>query len=116
VALKTYKSAEIKKIDRWPGLTGTFAHGAGLSLAHWVMKKDAALPPHSHPHEQITYVVSGKIRFEETGGATHVVEAGGFIVFAPNETHGGTALEETIALDAFSPAREDCRAEQGWKD
>jgi len=114
--LKTCKSSEMKKLDRWAGITGTFAHGKGLSLGRWALEKDAILAPHSHPHAQITYLVSGKMRFEEKGGAAHIVEAGGFIVFAPNETHGGTALEDSIALDAFSPAREDYKAELGWVD
>jgi quercetin dioxygenase-like cupin family protein len=113
--LKTYKNAEIKKFDKRPGLVGTFVHGAGVTLAHWTFAKGAILASHSHYHEQITYVVSGKVRFE-AGGRTEVVEAGGFAVFAPDETHGGTALEDSIALDAFSPAREDFKAEMGWTD
>jgi quercetin dioxygenase-like cupin family protein len=114
--LKTYKSSEIKKFDKRPGLVGTFAHGLGVSLTHWLFKKDAVLASHSHPHEQITYVVSGKLRFETGDGASTVAEAGAFVVFAPNEVHGGTALEDSVALDAFSPAREDFKAEMGWKD
>jgi quercetin dioxygenase-like cupin family protein len=113
--LKTYKSAEIKKFDKRPGLVGTFVHGPGVTLAHWSFAKGATLAAHSHPHEQITYVVSGKIRFE-AGGRIEVVEAGSFAVFAPDETHGGIALEDSIALDAFSPAREDFKVEMGWAD
>jgi quercetin dioxygenase-like cupin family protein len=114
MTLKVYKSAEIKKFDKRPGLIGTFAHGKGLSLAHWVFEKDAVLAPHSHPHEQITHVLRGKIRFEGKDGSSKIVEGGGFIVFAPNEPHGGVALEDSVALDAFSPAREDFKAEMGW--
>jgi quercetin dioxygenase-like cupin family protein len=114
--LKTYKSTEIKKFDKRSGLVGTFTHGENVTLAHWAFEKDAILAPHSHRHEQITYVVSGKIRFEDRDGEVNVVEAGGFAVFAPNEPHGGTALEDSIALDAFSPAREDFKAEMDWKD
>ena len=114
MTFNVYKSAEIKKHDKRPGLTGTFAHGKGLTLAHWVFAKDAVLAPHSHPHEQITYVVSGKIRFEGKDGDPKIVEEGGFIVFAPDELHGGAALEDSVALDAFSPAREDFKAEMGW--
>ena len=113
--MKTYKSSEIKKFDKRPGMIGTFAHGEGVTLSHWTFDKDAELASHSHRHEQITYVVSGKVRFETDNGVK-VVEAGDFAVFAPNETHGGTALENSVVLDAFSPAREDFKADMGWKD
>ena len=112
--LKTYKSAEIKKYDKRPGLTGTFVHGESLTFAHWHFEKDAQLTPHSHIHSQITYVVSGKIRFEGQDGNSAILGPGDFIVFAPNEPHGGTALEESAVLDAFAPAREDFKTEMGW--
>ena len=111
--MKTYRSEEIKKFDKRPGMVGTFVHGETLSLTHWTFAKDAVLAPHSHPHEQITYVAEGVIRFDREGQESLVVRKGGFAVFAPNEVHGGTALEDTIAIDAFSPAREDFKKEMG---
>ena len=114
--MKTYKSSEMRKFDKRPGMIGTFVHGNGVTLAHWTLDKDAVLVSHSHPHEQITYVLSGKMRFETGSGETKTIEAGDFAVFAPNETHGGVAVENSVALDAFSPAREDFKAEMDWKD
>ena len=114
--MKTYRSSEIKKFDKRPGMVGTFVHGEGVTLTHWVFHKDATLATHSHRHEQISYVLSGAVRFEAKDGETRVVEAGDFAVFEPNEPHGGVALEDSVVLDAFSPAREDFKAEMGWKD
>ena len=114
--MKTYKSAEMKKFTKRPGLIGTFVHGKDLTLAHWLFEKGMPLASHSHTHAQISYVVSGKVRFEAGDGSAKVVEAGDFVVFAPNETHGGLALEDSLVLDAFSPAREDFKEEMGWKD
>jgi quercetin dioxygenase-like cupin family protein len=113
--LRTYKGEDVKKFDRRPGLTGTFVHGEGLTLAYWAFKKDAELASHSHVHAQITCVVSGKIRFDTESGST-VAGPGDFVVFAPNEAHGGVCLEEAVALDAFAPAREDFKSEMGWTD
>jgi hypothetical protein len=31
--------------------------------------------------------------------------------FAPNETHGAVVLEDTVAVDAFCPVREDFKRE-----
>jgi len=109
--LKTYKSSEIKKFDKRPGMLGIFVHGGGITMAYWAFEKDAVLASHSHHHEQIAYVMSGKVRFETGSGETKILEAGDFVVFAPNEIHGGAALENSVVLDAFSPAREDFKAE-----
>ena len=114
--MKTYKSSEIKKFDKRPGMVGTFVHGEGVTLTHWTLDKDAVLASHSHRHEQISYVASGRMRFETDSGEAKILEVGDFAVFAPNETHGGTALENSVVLDAFSPAREDFKAEMGWQD
>jgi quercetin dioxygenase-like cupin family protein len=114
--VKNYKSSEIKKYDKRPGMTGTFVHGGDVTLTHWTGEKGAILALHSHRHEQITYVISGKIRFEDKDGKPSIVEAGGFAVFAPNEVHGGEVLEQSVFVDAFSPAREDFKSELGWKD
>ena len=114
--MKTYKSSEMRKFDKRPGMVGTFVHGAGLTFAHWTIDKDGVLPSHSHHHAQITYLVGGKMRFETGSGEVKTLEPGDFAVFAPNETHGGVALENSVALDAFSPAREDFKTEMDWKD
>ena len=97
-------------------MVGTFVHGEGLTLTHWLLEKDAVLSQHSHRHAQISYVVSGRMHFETGTGDSKTVEAGDFAVFAPNEIHGGTALEVSVVVDAFSPVREDFKAEMDWKD
>lgn len=83
--VKTYRIEEIKKYDKRPGLEGSFVHGDSMSLTHWKMQKNAVLMEHSHHQEQITFVVSGKIRFERQGQTPMIVEAGGFAVFPSNE-------------------------------
>lgn len=62
---------------------------------------------HSHPHEQMTLVVQGKVRFT-IGGEERIVVAGDVLHFPPNNRHGATMLdEEVILIDVFSPIRED---------
>lgn len=114
--MKTYRLEEIRKYDKRPGLAGSFVHGDSMSLTHWKMDKGAVLMEHSHHQEQITFVVSGKIRFERQGQAPVVVEAGGFAVFPSNEPHGGVALEDTVAIDAFSPMRDDFKREMAEQE
>lgn len=61
---------------------------------------------HSHPHTQITYIVSGKFEFT-IGEERHIVSAGDTLLKKDGVIHGCTCLEEGILLDTFSPMRED---------
>jgi quercetin dioxygenase-like cupin family protein len=62
---------------------------------------------HSHPHEQMTLVVQGKVKFI-ISGEERIVAAGDVLHFPPHNRHGATMLdEEVILIDIFSPIRED---------
>lgn len=73
------------------------------------LAKGAEVPPHSHPHEQVGYVARGKLRFK-IGDEEHVLAAGAGY-FAPSDVvHSCFAEEDTVAIDVFSPVREEYRA------
>jgi quercetin dioxygenase-like cupin family protein len=61
---------------------------------------------HSHPHEQIVYVLEGEADFT-LGNETRRISRGDSIYVAPNVIHGVVAVTEFKALDIFSPQRED---------
>lgn len=62
---------------------------------------------HTHPHEQVTLVVQGRVQFF-IEGAEHIVSAGDVLHFPPHNRHGATMLdEEVVLIDIFSPIRED---------
>lgn len=62
---------------------------------------------HTHPHEQMTMVIQGKVKFIIEGVA-HIMSPGDVLHFPPNNRHGATMLdEEVILIDIFSPIRED---------
>ena len=61
---------------------------------------------HSHPHEQLTLVLSGRFRFV-LGHTPHMVSAGQSISIPGNVEHEALALEAGELLDMFSPVRED---------
>ncbi|MBA4686577.1 MAG: cupin domain-containing protein [Candidatus Galacturonibacter soehngenii] len=62
---------------------------------------------HSHPHEQIGYIISGSLLYKEDGQDDKVLKAGDTYYVAPNVEHGVVALEETMLLDVFTPMRKD---------
>ena len=63
-------------------------------------------PMHSHPHEQLTYVLSGRFSFT-IDGVTKEVSAGDTLYKKPNVVHGCVCLEAGTLLDTFTPQRED---------
>lgn len=62
---------------------------------------------HSHPHEQIGYLISGSLLLQEAGQEDKVLVAGDTYYMAPDVAHGVVALEETMLLDIFTPMRKD---------
>ena len=61
---------------------------------------------HRHPHEQISYCVSG--RFEYTlGGKPRVLMPGESVYVPPDVLHGARALAEGTLIDVFTPIRDD---------
>jgi quercetin dioxygenase-like cupin family protein len=64
-------------------------------------------PPHSHPHEQISYVVSGEINFVLENENTRL-GPGDIYTVPPNASHSVQLLTEHVRLvDTFSPIRKD---------
>ncbi|MEG3113262.1 MULTISPECIES: cupin domain-containing protein [Pantoea] len=82
------------------------AHGGGMMAVEVIFEKDAVGPLHHHPHEQLTYVLSGRFAFT-IGGVTQEVAAGDTLYKAPNVVHGCVCLEAGTLLDTFTPQRED---------
>ena len=93
-----------------PALPGidrrTLVHGAATLMTEFRMERGAVLPRHAHPHEQTGYLVRGRLRltvgadaFEALPGASWTIPGG--------VEHGADVLEDSLAVEVFSPVRED---------
>ncbi len=90
-----------------PGLQRQIlAHTPAMMLVRHELSKGWRGAAHHHPHEQLVYVISGRIQFETNGAKVDAVAGDNFIV-ASNAEHQATALEDSVVLDVFAPARED---------
>lgn len=69
----------------------------------------SAVPRHRHVHEQITHMVSGTLDFA-LGETTLTLHAGDTLVIPSNIWHSVTAVDDVVAIDTFSPPREDFRS------
>ena len=81
--------------------------GKKVMVAIIDLKEGAEVPFHSHENEQITYVVSGCLRFTMGDGSVTDVRSGETLVIPSNVEHAAIALEDTVDLDCFSPLRAD---------
>lgn len=102
---------DIEVEEPLPGVLRQVVAGAGVTIALATAKGGLAFDQHSHPHEQAVYVVQGKAEFVAGENKMPcVLEAGDFILFAPNCPHGVRYLEDSTLLDIFCPIREDLAA------
>jgi quercetin dioxygenase-like cupin family protein len=90
---------------------GVMAHvvnTATMTVTHVRFVKGAAVPQHSHFHEQITNVIEGQLELT-VNGETTILTKGKALVLPPNVPHSARALTDVYVIDVFHPAREDFR-------
>ena len=101
------RSSDAQPSTPEPGLTRkVLAYNDKLFLAEHHMEKGWKGALHSHPHEQIVYVVRGHLRVSGAGEAFEVRTGDTFLVRGGVE-HGASALEESLVIDVFTPCRDD---------
>lgn len=92
-----------------PLLDRRMISGERMMIAHIVLRKDCLVPMHHHDNEQITFVLSGALRFllGEDQDEEVVVRSGEVLVIPSNLPHSALALEDTVDVDIFCPPRQD---------
>jgi quercetin dioxygenase-like cupin family protein len=83
------------------------SYGGGMMLVQFTFAGGVSAPMHSHPHEQVGYVVSGELDLFMDGQETVRLGAGGSYYVPPNVRHGIRTLAPTVLIDCFTPIRED---------
>jgi quercetin dioxygenase-like cupin family protein len=77
-----------------------------ITMAQIFIVKDGVVPVHQHENEQISSVLAGALRFELEGKEI-VARKGDVLLIPSNVPHRVVALEDSLALDVFSPVRVD---------
>ena len=78
------------------------AYSENLMNVELKFVKGAIGAKHSHPHEQIGYIISGSLLFQEEGKEDKVLVTGDSYYVEPDVVHGVVALEETMLLDIYT--------------
>jgi quercetin dioxygenase-like cupin family protein len=81
--------------------------GNRMMICRFRFKPFLVTPEHDHPHEQMTIVERGRVRFF-IEGKERIATAGDVLHFPSHCWHGATMMdEEVVLIDIFSPLRED---------
>ena len=104
--MQLHKWNEILEEPLNPMATRQMLHGASITIAKLRTRKGSLVPTHSHVNEQITTIEKGAMLFV-TPTEQIVVRAGESLCIPPNVPHSVESLEDTVAVDIFSPVRED---------
>ena len=75
-------------------------------VVFWKMKAGARAAMHQHPHEQIFWVLAGKMEFT-LGGEKRTCVAGDLGLIPGNTPHEAYFVEDTEVIDIFAPPRGD---------
>jgi quercetin dioxygenase-like cupin family protein len=84
----------------------SLVHGQKTHLIEFRLEKGNSLPPHAHPHEQTGYLVSGRLSLV-IEQETYAVGPGDSWSIPGGVEHGVEVLEDAVAVEVFSPVREE---------
>ena len=102
--IHTWSQIPVEELN--PLVTRQVLHGDQITMSRLSLRKGAVVPRHQHVNEQITTMESGRLRFIFDDQEL-VVQTGDSLQIPSNVPHRVEALEDSVALDLFSPTRED---------
>jgi quercetin dioxygenase-like cupin family protein len=102
--------SELKEKQLAEGLVGRYVHGEHISFGVVTIKEGSKLPLHHHIHEQITFIIEGKLEMV-IGDETHILTSGSYYVIPSNVPHSAMAHTDCKLIDVFNPVREDYKSE-----
>jgi quercetin dioxygenase-like cupin family protein len=83
----------------------TSCHHLMLSVVN--LEAGSVVPDHSHPHEQMGILISGRLEFT-VGGVTRMLGPGDIWRIPGGVVHRVAAVDgPAVAIDVFHPIRED---------
>ncbi|HEY2154065.1 MAG TPA: cupin domain-containing protein [Isosphaeraceae bacterium] len=93
--------------DIFPGVSITTTAGRAMLFSVVDLEPGSVVAPHSHPHEQMGILISGRLEFT-IGDVTRVVGPGDIWRIPGGVVHTVRAIDgPAVALDVFHPIRED---------
>ncbi len=104
--MEQYQWDKVPREELNPRLARQVIHAANVTVARMYLRKGCMVPEHSHHNEQISMMEQGSAKFI-LDGEERVLKAGDVVRIPPHVRHSVEATEDCVALDLFSPRRED---------
>jgi quercetin dioxygenase-like cupin family protein len=104
--MTTYNWSDIPVEQMNAATTRQVIHAEHLTIARIGIARGGAVPTHAHVNEQVLNLISGRLKVI-LDGKEIVLEGGQTLVIPPNLPHSVEALETVVAVDVFSPRRDD---------
>ena len=100
---------EVPEEEVNPSMKRKMVWGEKIMIAKMKFKDGFVVPLHSHFHEQVTQVISGKMRFwfGENKEQTMDLLPGDVVVIPGNLPHEALMIGEVEEIDTWSPPRQD---------
>ncbi|MEA2061671.1 MAG: cupin domain-containing protein [Thermodesulfobacteriota bacterium] len=90
----------------------TLVYGKKTLLTEFILEKGKTLPRHSHSHEQTGYLVKGAMKLT-IGETTFDVKPGDSWCIPGDCEHWAEIIQDSVAVEVFSPVREDYLPQNG---
>ena len=84
----------------------TLAVGEHSLMTKFVLEAGSELPSHKHPHEQVGFLVSGRLVLT-IGDESCEMEPGDSWAVPGDEEHCAKVIERAEAIEVFYPVRQD---------
>ncbi len=104
--MQVYEWDRVEKEKLSPLFSRQVIHGETMTVARVYLSKGCSVPEHSHHNEQISMMEQGSMKFV-IGGQEKLLMPGDVLRIPPHVPHSAEALEDSVAVDLFSPPRED---------
>jgi quercetin dioxygenase-like cupin family protein len=106
--MKPHNWDAIPKEQLSPTFSRQVIHTDSMTIARVYLKAGCSVPEHHHVNEQVSIIYEGSLKFVfAPDGREVVVKPGDALEIPSNLPHSAVALEDTVAMDIFSPPRQD---------
>ncbi len=104
--MRLYRWSELNREQMNPAIARQVIHTEQMTVARVHLAKGGVVAGHRHASEQCTLLERGRLRFTVEGTSVEL-EPGCVLHIPANAFHTVEALEESVAVDVFTPRRED---------
>jgi quercetin dioxygenase-like cupin family protein len=102
---------DVEQVEMLEGIhRRTMATTDEAMLCQFFLEAGSTVPRHNHMNDQVGYVVSGQLEMT-IGNKVRVLKPGDTYAVPGGVYHSAKAIVDTVAIDVFSPPREDYRTE-----